>query len=194
MMLAARNNTGARLLYSDEDKIDELGYLFTEPHLKTDWNYRLLLGQNNYVCHLLVCRRRRRCVRPDRCRRTVRRGTGSRFDPAPFRAIGSQREIHHVPEILYHWRKSAGSTASVQSAKSYAVEAGKQAVIDHLERRRGLRASVSAPHRFNSTLYEVDWSFAAEPKISILIPFKDQVEITQRCVECILEQDNLQEL
>ena len=94
-------------------------------------------------------------------------------------------DIHHVPEILYHWRKSAGSTASVQSAKSYAVDAGKLAVLDHLA-RLGLPASVSAP--FVSTLYQIDWSFKAEPKVSILIPFKDQVEITQRCVECILEQ------
>ncbi len=180
MMLAARN-TGARMLYSDEDKIDEFGN-YSEPHLKTDWNYRLLLT-NNYICHLLmVDAATLRAAGP-----LQRRYDGAQDHDLILRLSEQLKpaDIHHVPEILYHWRKSAGSTASVQSAKSYAVEAGKQAVIDHLA-RRGLPATVSAP--YDSTLYEIDWNFTAEPKVSILIPFKDQVEITRRCVECILDQ------
>ena len=180
MMVAARN-TGARMLYSDEDKIDEYGN-YSEPHLKTDWNYRLLLT-NNYICHLLVV---------DAAALRAAGPLQKQFDGAQdhdlILRLSEQLEaadIHHVPEILYHWRKSAGSTASVQSAKSYAVEAGKQAVIGHLA-RRGVRATVNAP--YDSTLYDIDWGFTAEPKVSILIPFKDQADITQRCVDCILEQ------
>ena len=54
VMLLAAGNTGARALYSDEDKVDRAG-IRSEPHLKTDWNPRLLLG-NNYVCHLFMAR------------------------------------------------------------------------------------------------------------------------------------------
>ena len=184
MLLAARN-TGARMLYSDEDKIDEFGN-YSEPHLKTDWNYRLLLA-NNYICHLLFVEM------------AVLRAAGplqKRYDGAQdhdlILRLSEQvppADIHHVPEILYHWRKSAGSTASMQSAKPYAVDAGKQAVTDHLA-RRGLPATISA--RFLSTVYEVNWGFTAEPTVSILIPFKDQVEITQRCVECIFQNTTYQ--
>ncbi len=52
VMIRAAQRTGAKVLYSDEDKIDKAGYLL-EPNLKCDWNYRYILGCN-YVCHLLV--------------------------------------------------------------------------------------------------------------------------------------------
>jgi hypothetical protein len=55
VMLDRAERSGADLLYSDEDKIDQAGHL-SEPHFKSDWNYRLLLG-NNYLCHLLMVRR-----------------------------------------------------------------------------------------------------------------------------------------
>ena len=178
MLLAARN-TGARLLYSDEDKVDPSGY-FCEPHFKTDWNYRLLLT-NNYVCHLLM----------------VEAATLRAAGPLDPRYDGAQDHdlvlrlselldaaaIHHVPELLYHWRKTAGSTASAAAAKPYAVSAGRQAVCDHLE-RRGLPAMVEAVH--GSTIYDVRWRFRAEPSVAILVPFKDQLELTRECVRRVL--------
>ena len=179
MVLTARH-TGAPVLYSDEDKIDRYGAL-SEPHLKSDWNYRLALT-NNYVCHLLMIEAATlKAIGPLR----------SEYDGAQdhdlvlrlFEAVGPGG-IHHVAEILYHWRKSATSTASQQSSKSYAVDAGRKAILDHAA-RRGLDASVTA--RFDSTLYEVRWRFRAEPKVTILIPFKDQLETTRKCVELILQ-------
>ena len=178
MLLTARQ-TGARVLYSDEDKIDEYGKL-SEPHLKPDWNYRLALT-NNYVCHLLMIER------------SLLLEVGqldSRYNGAQDHDLVLRLSealppgaIHHVAEILYHWRKSATSTAGSLSSKRYAVEAGRQAVLAHI-RRRGLPASVTAP--FDTTFFDVRWRFTAEPKISILIPFKDQLDTTRRCVECIL--------
>jgi glycosyltransferase involved in cell wall biosynthesis len=44
-MLGAALRTGARMLYCDEDKIDDFG-VYSEVNLKPDWNYRLLLSQN----------------------------------------------------------------------------------------------------------------------------------------------------
>ena len=178
-MLLAALNAGARAAYSDEDKVDGLGIL-SEPHLKTDWNYRLLLT-NNYACHLLM----------------IEAGTLRELGPLRAAYDGAQdhdlllrlsellpaQAICHVPEILYHWRKSKGSTAAAGSAKGYAAEAGRQAILDHLA-RRGLPATVAAPR--GSTLYDVRWEFRAEPKVSILIPFRDQAETTRRCLECIL--------
>ena len=179
VMLLAAANTGATVLYSDEDKIDRSGNL-QEPHFKTDWNPRLLLGYN-YVCHLLMVEAQTlRAVGPLR----------PQYDGAQDHDLVLRLSeavpataIHHVPEVLYHWRKTPGSTAAAQSAKSYAVEAGRHAVQDHLD-RRGLPAVVEAPS--GSTLYDVRWRFRAEPKVSILIPFKDQAATTRRCLECVL--------
>jgi len=179
MLLAARN-TGARVLYSDEDKIDSFG-MFSEPHLKSDWNYRLLLT-NNYVCHFLMVEA------------ATLRGVGpldTKYDGAQDHDLILRlseavppAQIHHVPEILYHWRKAARSTASQTSAKPYAVQAGIAAVRDHVI-RKGLPAEVVSP--FQGTVYDVRWQFTAEPRVAILIPFKDKVELTRRCVERLLE-------
>lgn len=179
VMLLAAANTGAKVLYSDEDKVEGSGNLL-EPHFKTDWNPRLLLS-HNYLCHLLMIEA------------ATLRGVGPlrpQYDGAQDHDLVlrlseavTAGSIHHVPEVLYHWRKTPGSTAAAQSAKPYAVEAGRRAVQDHLD-RRGLPATVEAPS--GSTLYDVRWNFRAEPKVSILIPFKDQAATTRRCIDCVL--------
>ena len=45
-------NPDAKLIYSDEDKIDEDDKRY-DPYFKPDWNPDLLLGQN-YISHLSV--------------------------------------------------------------------------------------------------------------------------------------------
>ena len=178
MMLEAAR-TGARLLYSDEDKIDALGR-FVEPAFKTGWNYRLLLGVN-YVCHLV-------CLRAEVARAVGElraQHDGAQDHDYLLRAseVLAPGEIHHVAHVLYHWRISAGSTAASTEAKSYAVSAGLAAVQAHLE-RRGLQARVSQVA--GRTFYDVAFPLAATPLVSIIIPFRDGVAMTRACVEATL--------
>ena len=123
--------SGARLLYSDEDKIDEFG-VFSEPNLKPDWNYRLLLGVN-YICHLVMIDRA--LLRRVGLLRTECDGAQDHDLLLRLSEVCRPTQIVHLPEILYHWRKSAASTASAGEAKPYAIEAGRRAVADHLVRR-----------------------------------------------------------
>ncbi|MGV2481056.1 UNVERIFIED_CONTAM: glycosyltransferase family 2 protein, partial [Salmonella enterica subsp. enterica serovar Weltevreden] len=44
--------------------------------------------------------------------------------------------VLHIPKVLYHWRTAVGSTASGHGNKSYAFEAGRRALVEHLQRRR----------------------------------------------------------
>ena len=180
LMVAARNRTGARLLYSDEDKIDEIG-AHSEPHLKPDFNPRLL-WTNNYICHFLVVDA------------ALLREVGplqKQFDGAQdhdlilrlTRAIPPEA-VHHVPEIIYHWRKSATSTAGSQASKPYVVEAGRKAVLADLK-ARGLPAAVQAVR--DTTIYTLDWSFKDEPSVCVIIPFKDQAKVTRTCIEHLLK-------
>ncbi len=178
VMLLAALNTGAKVIYSDEDKIDAFG-IHSEPHLKTDWNYRLLLSYN-YICHFLMVEAA--TLRGAGMLRTEYNGAQDHDLALRLSEIVAPHEIHHVPEILYHWRKTAGSTAAAQSAKSYAADAGGRAILGHLA-RRGLEAELTLP--LASTLYDIRWKFTDEPRVSILIPFRDQPEITRRCVECL---------
>ena len=173
--------TDARIVYSDEDKIDGFGVL-SEPNLKPDWNYRLLLG-NNYVCHLLMIDRmlllRTGLLRSDY--------DGAQDHDLLLRLseVCDPARIVHLPEILYHWRKTASSTAESGAAKPYAIEAGRRAVADHLA-RRGFARNTVQPNS-SSTSYSVDWGIADEPPVTIIIPFKDQVATTRRCLDCLLE-------
>jgi O-antigen biosynthesis protein len=180
VMLRARNATGARLLYSDEDKVNSAGH-FSEPNFKPDFNYRFLLEQN-YICHLVM-------VETTLAREAG--GFNAGFDGAQDHDLLlrlteqlATDQIHHVPEMLYHWRVSEISTAGCGQAKPYAVLAGERAVASHL-RRRKIAAKVG--RRGNRTCYRTDFGTGDDPGVSILIPFRDQVEVTRKCVEAIRE-------
>jgi GT2 family glycosyltransferase len=180
LMVREALRTGAKLLYSDEDKIDDTG-MFSEPNLKPDWNYRLLLGMN-YICHLLV----------------VEAELLHEIGPLDSACDGAQdhdlllrlsekitdSDIHHVPEVLYHWRKTAASTASSGAAKPYAVKAGMRAIQTHLA-RKGFDNIQIAPIG-ERTMYTHRWGLHDEPSVTIIIPFKDQVKITRRCLELVI--------
>ncbi len=130
-------------LYSDEDKCDETGSSFYEPHFKMDFNLDLLLT-NNYICHFLVMKR------------TLigQLGLRKEYDGAQdfdlvLRAVGKlweenkivEREIAHIPKVLYHWRCHRDSTAANPASKAYAYEAGKRALEDFC-RQRGWKTTV----------------------------------------------------
>lgn len=177
-MLREATRSHADLIYSDEDKIDASGY-YREPAFKTDWNYRLLLGVN-YVCHFVM-------IRQSALQKVG--GLNKEYDGAQdhdFLLRASEHipaeKIHHVPEILYHWRITANSTASDIGNKRYAIDAGINAVNDHLE-RRNLPAHVDS--QMGMTLYAVDWQFNQSPSVTIIIPYKDEIPTTARCLDAI---------
>ena len=171
--------TNAQVLYSDEDKVDQAGY-FLEPNFKPDWNYRYLLGCN-YICHLLFVARDA----------LVAAGSlNSKYNGAQDHDLilrlsetVSAERIYHVAEMLYHWRKTPNSTASDVSRKGYAVDAGVQAVSAHLI-RRGIPAKMENVRGL--TLYNPVWQTTASPKVCIIIPFKDEIETTRKCLETVL--------
>jgi GT2 family glycosyltransferase len=182
IMVMAQAATHAKLVYSDEDKVDQSGAL-SEPHFKPDFNYRFLL-EVNYICHFVM-------VEADILRQAG--GLDARLDGAQdhdlllrLSEMLDRSQIHHVPEILYHWRKSAGSSAAAGvSAKPKAAQAGVAAVSQHLA-RRNLAAAVK--ERQGITCYRVDWLVddrLAQAGVSILVPFRDHAEMTARCVAAI---------
>ncbi len=183
IMLRAQNATGAKLLYSDEDKAERAGTL-CEPHFKPNFNHRFLL-EVNYICHFVM-------VEAQTLRQTG--GLDTKLDGAQDHDLLlrlcetlTTDDIHHVPEILYHWRKTATSTSAAGAlAKPKAAAAGAACVAAHLA-RRGLPALVES--RNNLTCYEVRWQIPAKTRkaagVSILIPFRDHIDMTLECVEAL---------
>lgn len=180
VMVTAAQTTGARMLYSDEDKVDDYGR-FSEPNLKSDFNYRLLLAQN-YVCHFLMVERD--TLRQAGPLKSIYDGAQDHDLVLRLTEIVAPTEIHHIRELLYHWRKTPGSTASQISEKPYAVQAGIRCVADHLAR---CGQSCEITSTLGITHYDVHWNFEETPSVSIIIPFRDQVEITRKCLDLLLE-------
>ena len=180
VMVRAAQRTGADYLYSDEDKVDQAGY-FLEPNLKPDWNHRYMLGCN-YACHLSMVRRTRLAeVGP---LRTKYNGAQDHDLLLRLSEVIPEEKIHHVPEILYHWRMTPNSTAVDLGNKDYARNAGIAAVQHHLD-RIGRPARVSSINGL--TIYRVKWLSDWRPTVCVIIPFRDQADITRRCIGRLMQ-------
>ena len=135
-------------LYSDEDKCDETGTVFYDPHIKTDFNLDLFLT-NNYICHFCV-------MKADLMKKLAFRKEydGAQDYDICLRAVAElwkenskvEETICHIPKVLYHWRCHNDSTAANPQSKRYAYDAGKRALQDFVD-KKGWKATVEEmPH------------------------------------------------
>ncbi|WP_183593781.1 glycosyltransferase family 2 protein [Nocardioides soli] len=148
-------------LYSDEDKIDEDGNRFSL-FRKPPWSPERFRAQM-YTCHLSVLRAS--LVREVGA---FRLGfDGSQDHDLVLRVTERARRVVHVPEVLYHWRAIASSTAASAEAKPYAVDARVRAVRDHLE-RTGIKATTYLEPRTGSVLLRRELD--PDSLVSIVIP------------------------
>jgi GT2 family glycosyltransferase len=170
-----------RMLYSDEDKVDETGRRF-HPNFKPDWDPELLRAQN-YICHFSV-------IDADLVREVggFRLGYEGSQDHDLLLRCSEQlqpAQVRHIPQVLYHWRAIAGSTALARDAKDYASVAGARAVSDHLERIAAPARVEELPHGH----FRIRWQLGAQaPKVSLIVPTRDRVELLRMCVESVLEK------
>ena len=170
----------ADLIYSDEDKLTEAG--FDAPLFKPDWSPDFFLSCN-YLCHFITVRRE-----------LVLRvgGFRSEFDSAQdydllFRVIEQTDRIHHIPRVLYHWRRSGSSSAISPWQKPGQLEAARRAIDEHLQ-RKGIRGHVAIDWRTHA--YWVRRELTEAKKISIIIPAGDRIEMLSRCIESITTKTN----
>jgi GT2 family glycosyltransferase len=122
-------NPDADLVYSDEDKIDQLG-VRSEPAFKFDFDADMFCSYN-YLGHLVALRAA-----------LVRQigGFRSETDGAQdwdllLRAMSASAagRIQHIAKPLYHWRKHEESTAQNLDAKPYAIRAWNVVLARHME-------------------------------------------------------------
>jgi glycosyltransferase involved in cell wall biosynthesis len=150
-----QNDREADVIYSDEDKIVD-GKL-AAPLLKPDWSPEFF-RTHDYLGHFVVMRR-------DSARAEFR----SEFDGAQdydllLRISEKTDRIRHIPRVLYHWRRTAESTAHNIRRKPGALEAGRRAIEEHLVRRQeNARVTID----WETHLYRVRREIRSE-KISII--------------------------
>lgn len=148
-------------LYSDEDKVmpdGRIGHTFSKP----DWSPERFRHQM-YTCHLSV-------LRTSLFHQVggFRDGyDGSQDWDLVLRATEQARIVHHVPQVLYHWRAIPGSAAAELDAKPYAFETGARAIASQVD-RLGIRATVR--HRPEVGVYEIVREPDLTTPTSIIIP------------------------
>ena len=172
-------NDKVDFVYSDEDKIDE-NYERFEPYFKPDYSPETL-ACNNYITHFVV-------VKKELINKVGK--LNSEFNGAQdfdfvLRATNEAKKIIHISKILYHWRVHKSSTANVADAKPYAYEAGLKAVDAHLK-RMGKKALVEDGQDIPG-IYKIKYEIKGNPKVSILIPNKDNVNLLKTCIDSILK-------
>src|SRR5881392_3895639 len=151
-----QNDREADVIYSDEDKI--VDGKFAAPLLKPDWSPEFFCT-HDYLGHFVLMRR-------------DLAGTGfrSEFDGAQdydllLRVREKTDRIRHLPQVLYHWRRTAESTAHNIRRKPGALEAGRRGIEEHLARwQENARVTID----WETHLYRVRRQISVE-KILIII-------------------------
>ncbi len=146
---------GADMVYTDEDKCDEAGTRFFDPHLKEDFAPDSLRS-GNYICHFLAMKAS--LIRSLGGLRAA--CDGSQDHDLALRASEQARRIVHIPRVLYHWRMLSTSYSHERAARC--ADAAALAVQDHLDRlgipaqvdtfRRRVRIRYEAPENARVTL------------------------------------------
>ena len=175
---AINKHPACRLIYSDEDKIDDAG-VRSDPYFKCDWNPDLFYSQNMFS-HLGVYHAA--LVREVGGFRVGLEGSQD-YDLA-LRCIEriAPEQIHHIPRVLYHWRIHADSTAHSSEAKPYAMVAGERALNEHFE-----RLGVAAKAESVGYGYRVQYALPERlPLVSLIIPTRNGMKLLRQCIESIL--------
>ena len=163
--------------YADEDRIDDGGRR-QNPYFKPDWNPDLLRSQNYIGDFALV-------------RAELLRDIGGLRDGLGESALHDlflrcterlqRRQVRHVPDVLYHRRVTTCISISEVSAQELAHD-GARVVREHLA-RCGVQAMVEAQP---GQTFHVHWPLpSVPPKVSIVIPTRDRVELLRTCIESI---------
>lgn len=166
-------------IYTDEDKRDMSGRR-SEPFFKPDWSPDLEMSVN-YVTHFSVFRR----AIIDRAGRFRSGYDGSQDYDLVLRVMEVTDKIAHVAKPLYTWRRVPGSTAAEPHAKEFAIGAAKLALKDALE-RRGYEGEIV--DGMVEARYRVRYAINDDPKVTIIIPTRDRVDMLRRAVESIRQK------
>ncbi len=166
-------------IYTDEDHIDS-SEIYFKPHYKSDFNRSLLLSYN-YISHFSVTRKdlgdKLGWFRED-------------FDGAHeydlfLRIIEKTNNILHIPRILYHCRQFSNNVSLKLNENSNEDIAARKALLDYSKRNCIEADIINGPELFT---YRLKRKIITDKKVSIIIPFKDQVNYLRECVNSILEK------
>lgn len=170
----------ARLIYTDEDTIDELGTR-SAPYFKCDWNVDLFYSQN-MLGRLCVYQtplvRRAGAFTPDT-------ESSQGYDLAlRYIELICAAQIQHIPKVLCHHRGRQNGAEHPSKHDALPAVTAVNALNAHF-RRRGVRAQaehVGPGYRIRYALPD------PLPLVSLIIPTRNGLDLIRRCVHSIVSK------
>jgi glycosyltransferase involved in cell wall biosynthesis len=175
------DNPDTDIVYSDDAKIGSDGHSLFNPKFKPDWSPELLLSYC-YVSHVKALR----ATLYAQIGGSRRGFEGSQDHDMLLRAGEQARHIGHIPQILYHRRALATSTAFSGHAKPYSFEAGRRAVEEAFTRRQ-VPCQVIHPEwakRAGVGIY-VPIMPDDGPSVALLIPTKNNWHVLNKLISSL---------
>lgn len=159
------DDNNAELIYSDEDELETTNRV--NPFFKPDWSPDLFLSQD-YISSLFavpkeIC---------DHIKFNDDYRYAAHYDFI-LRVTDQSRNIKHISHILFSKEKKVQSNLDAESKKA----------LENTIKRRGILAEIEDGRVPNT--FRVKYNLKREPKVSIIIPTKDQKMILQRCINSI---------
>jgi GT2 family glycosyltransferase len=186
MALAINRFPDVDMLYSDEDKIDETG-VYCDPHFKPDWSPDSFLSRM-YTCHFSVYRR----SLVEELGGLRAEFSGSQDYDLVLRLTERTGKIHHIPRVLYHWRKHSGSASGVSRAKPYSSRAAERAIAEALERRD--EPGTVSERADTPGVYIVRYAIREPKRVSVIVPTRDHGEDVDRCLSSLFAKAGYDDL
>ena len=171
----------ADIIYSDEDKIDTEGIRYG-PYFKTDWNPELFYSQN-MISHLGIYRAS--LVRKVGRFREGFEGSQDYDLALRIAAMTTPDRIHHIPHVLYHWRRAGLDTFSTGNLP-VAVRAAHRAVADYfLSRGESAQVIGSNLPFWNRVIRSLP---DPPPLVSLIVPTRDRLSLLRNCISGLLHK------
>lgn len=177
MVKKLNENLDYDFIYSDEDKISDDGKNRHSPYFKPDWSPDTFMSLM-YTCHFAIYRK----SIVDEIGRLRAGYEGAQDYDLTLRFVEKTNKIGHINKILYHWRERPESTAINPQSKPYIFEATRK-VKEEALKRRGLTGQVELVEEVNQ--FRVKYTNSLNPKVSIIIPSKDNYDVLATCINSI---------
>jgi len=164
-------NPTVDLIYSDEDQISK-DFSLTNPHFKSDFNPDMLLSLN-YIGDFFVVKN---FIGKKLNWFNDKYGSSFKYDFL-LRVSYISKNIEHISKVLYHKRNDL--RASNEKNKDIEV------LNDYISRTK-IDASISTGLVPNS--YRLKRKIKSKKLVSIVIPFKDDIETLKTCINSVFEK------
>lgn len=174
VVLMLNRNARADFVYSDEILISKRGkpvFAYFRPDFSLDY-----MLSHCYIVHFVV-------IRASILKKIG--GFRAEFKVSQdydlfLRVLSQTRNVLHIPKILYKWRQYESSTGHL--LKERVMESSRRALQDFAD-REGIKGVVWGTKNFN--FFRLKRDILDRPKISIIIPTKDRIDLLRRCIESI---------